>query len=71
MNSVQKLQNSTANTGLAIIGLAIGATAIGALAIGALAVGQLAIRRGRIENLTIGAFTVDKLIKTAQIPACH
>ena len=63
MNSVQKLQNSTANTGLAIIGLAIGATAIGALAIGAL---QWTARNslGRVESkkLTIGELTVDELL---------
>ncbi len=58
---------SSVTTGIACSGVAIGATAIGAFAMGAVAIGALAIRKlavrsGRIERLSIGELTVDRLL---------
>jgi hypothetical protein len=50
-------------TGAAAVGaLAVGAMALGAFAIGALAIRRLVIWSGRVEKLSIGELTVDRLI---------
>jgi hypothetical protein len=66
MRLFQKSQGSSALAGLAVIGLGIGATAVGAIAIGALAIGRVVIRQGRIEKLSIGEWTGDRLIVKEQ-----
>jgi hypothetical protein len=68
MDIENKLSRSVAVTaGIAAAGLAIGAAAMGAFAIGALAIGALAVRKvalrgDRVEKLSVGQLTVDRLL---------
>jgi hypothetical protein len=68
MDIHDKLARSVAVTaGIAAAGLAVGAAAMGVFAIGAMAIGALAIRKvairgDRVEKLSVGELTVDRLL---------
>jgi hypothetical protein len=62
MSGSRSVTSLVARQGLALGATAIGAFAIGAVAIGALVIRKVAIRDGRIDRLSIGELTVDRLV---------
>ena len=58
----REVRTAQATGAVAAGALAVGALAVGALAIGALAIRRLVIWSGRVEKLSIGELTVDRLI---------